>query len=55
MSIQITKINSVKIGHTQALKRPSIDILLTLPLLVITYIALTKVNQHDFVIVDEIV
>ena len=55
LGIQITKINGVKIGYKEAFKRSSVDILLTLPLLVITYFALLKVNQQDYLIADIIV
>lgn len=55
LRIQITNVNGVKIGYKEALKRSSVDILLTLPLLAITLFALTKVNQLDFLVADIIV
>jgi len=52
MGIQITKINGSKIGYREAFKRSSVDILLTIPILVISYIALSKVNQSEFIVAD---
>ncbi|MBL4660581.1 MAG: RDD family protein [Alcanivoracaceae bacterium] len=55
VGIQITKINGTRISYKESFKRSSVDILLTLPLLAIIFISLTKVNQNDFLIADIIV